>query len=189
MVRWQANRAGFTVVIKRSCVIRNPMLELVCERSSEHKVPKKKLKHVATGSRKCECLFKVRGYVVKEENARKLAILNGVHNHEMLPYLEGHLLAERLMDDNKKIVHDLTKSSAKWKNILTNLKRKRQWLSTSPWESKKFKSKPKITSTNRIPSWWETIDSQFRIVNLHQKSLHNLKEKVLALEFLHVPRF
>jgi len=43
----QANRARFTVIIKRSCAIKNQMLELVCERSGEHKVPKKKLKHEA----------------------------------------------------------------------------------------------------------------------------------------------
>jgi hypothetical protein len=58
------------------------MLELVCERSGKHKVSKKKLKHVVAGSRKCECLIKARGYVVKEENVWKLAILNGLHNHE-----------------------------------------------------------------------------------------------------------
>jgi len=108
-VRRQANRVVFTVVIKRSCAIRNRMLELVCERTGEHKVPKKKLKHVATGSRKCECLFKVRGYVVKEENAWKLTILNGFHNQEMLPYLGGNLLVGRLMEDDKKIVHDYVK--------------------------------------------------------------------------------
>ena len=41
-----------TFVDLRSCAIRNPMLELVCERSGKHKVPKKKVKHKATGSRK-----------------------------------------------------------------------------------------------------------------------------------------
>jgi hypothetical protein len=102
------------------------MLELVCERSGEHKVPKKKLKHVATGSRKCGCLFKVRGYVAKEESTWKLAILNGVHNHEMFPYLAGFLLAGRLIEDDKEIVRDLMKSSIKPKNILTNLKGKRK---------------------------------------------------------------
>jgi len=56
----QANKVGFAVNIKRSCAIRNPMLELVCERSGEHKVPKKKLKHEATISRKCGCLFELR---------------------------------------------------------------------------------------------------------------------------------
>ena len=68
-VHRQANRAGFTVIIGRSCEGRNAMLELVCERSSEHKLPKRKVKHDATGSRKCGCLFKVREYVVRENNA------------------------------------------------------------------------------------------------------------------------
>ena len=60
-VRRQANRAGFTVIIRRACEDRNVMLKLVCERSGEHKVLKTKVKHEATRSRKCECLFKVRG--------------------------------------------------------------------------------------------------------------------------------
>ncbi|XP_039683854.1 uncharacterized protein [Medicago truncatula] len=97
-VRRQANRAGFTVVIKISCEGGNAMLELVYERSGEHKVSKRKVKHETTGSRKCGCLFKVRGYVVKEDNAWKLAILNGVHNHEMVPYVAGNLLVGRQED-------------------------------------------------------------------------------------------
>jgi len=125
-VRRQANRDGFTVIIRRSCEGRNAMLELVCERSDEHKVPKRKVKHEATRSRKCGCLFKVREYVIREDNAWKLAILNSVRNHEMVPYVAGYLLAGRLMEDNKKIVHDLTNSSVKPKNILTNLKKKRK---------------------------------------------------------------
>ena len=71
-------------------------------------------------------LFKVRGYVVREDNAWKFAILNGVHNHEMMSYVAGHLLAGRLMEDNKKIAHDLINSSVKPKNILTNLNKKRK---------------------------------------------------------------
>ncbi|AES97822.1 hypothetical protein MTR_5g060510 [Medicago truncatula] len=67
----------------------NPMLELVCEQSGEHKVPKKKVKHEATESRKYGCLFKVHGYMVVDENAWKSAILNGVQNNAMVPYLEG----------------------------------------------------------------------------------------------------
>jgi len=44
----------------------------------------------------------------------------------MVSYVAGHLLAERLMEDHKKIVHDFTNSSVKPKNILTNLKKKRK---------------------------------------------------------------
>jgi len=63
------------------------MLELVYERSGEHKVLNRKVKLEATRSIKCGCLFKVCGYVVREDNAWKLAILNGVHNQEMVPYV------------------------------------------------------------------------------------------------------
>ena len=44
----------------------------------------------------------------------------------MVLYVAGHLLAGRLMEDDKKIVHDLTNTSMKPKNILTNLKKKRK---------------------------------------------------------------
>jgi len=45
------------------------MLELVCERSGDHEVPKKKLKHEAIRSRKCACLFKLSGYFSKKLKA------------------------------------------------------------------------------------------------------------------------
>ena len=90
------------------------------------KVSKRKVKHEATRPRKCGCLFKVRGYAVREDNAWRLTILNGVHNHEMVSYVAGHLLDGRLMEGDKKIVHNLTNSSVKPKNILTNLKKKRK---------------------------------------------------------------
>jgi len=57
-----------------------------------------------------------------EAKAWKLAILNGVHNHKTTPKLEGHILAGRLREDDKKIVRDFTKSLVQPKNILTNLK-------------------------------------------------------------------
>jgi len=44
----------------------------------------------------------------------------------MEPALEGHMLAGRLKEDDKKIVCDLTKSKVLPRNILLNLKSKRQ---------------------------------------------------------------
>ena len=58
-------------------------------------------------------------------------ILNGVHNHAMEPALEGHMLAGRLKEDDKKIVCDLTKSKVHPRNILINLKSKRQHCMTN----------------------------------------------------------
>jgi len=89
-------------------------------------VLEKILKHEATGSRKCGCMFMLHGYLSRETNGWRLNILNRVHNHEMKPSLEGHILAGRLREDDKKIVRDLTKNFVLPKNILLNLKRKRQ---------------------------------------------------------------
>jgi len=51
-------------------------------------------------------------------------MLCGVHNHEMTPKLSGHLLAGRLKTEEKQRVIDMTKSLAKPRNILTDLKDK-----------------------------------------------------------------
>jgi len=63
----QANRAGFTIIIRRSNLI-NPMLQFVRERSGDHKVPEKKLKHVAIDSRIYGCMSMVRGYLSRKTN-------------------------------------------------------------------------------------------------------------------------
>lgn len=51
-------------------------------------------------------------------------MLCGVHNHDLAPNLSGHLLAGRLRGEEKQRVTDMTKSLAKPKNILTDLKEK-----------------------------------------------------------------
>jgi len=50
-----------------------------------------------------------------------LNILNGVQNHAMERVLEGHILAGRLKEDDKKTIRDLTKSKMLPRNILINL--------------------------------------------------------------------
>jgi hypothetical protein len=78
----QANREGFIVVIHISN-FNNPMLQLLFERSGDHKTSRKRMKYEATGSRKCGCMFMLRGYLIRKTNDWRLYILNGVHNHEM----------------------------------------------------------------------------------------------------------
>jgi len=68
----------------------------------------------------------VNGYLSRQTKEWRLNILNGVHNHAMEPTLEGHMFAGRLKEDDKKIVRDLTKSKVLPRNILLNLKSKRQ---------------------------------------------------------------
>jgi len=46
----------------------------------------------------------VSAYLSRQTHEWGLDILNGVHNHAMKPDLEGHILAGRLKEDDKKIV-------------------------------------------------------------------------------------
>jgi len=67
-------------------------------------VSEKKPKHATTSLRKCGCVFMVSAYLSRQTHEWGLDILNGVHNHAMKPDLEGHILAGRLKEDDKKIV-------------------------------------------------------------------------------------
>jgi len=49
----------------------------------------------------------------------------------MEPALEGHMLAGRLKEDDKKILRDLTNNKVHPRNILINLKRKKQHCMTN----------------------------------------------------------
>ena len=106
-----------------------------CERSGEYKPPKtsKKPKLEGTNSRKCECLFRLKCFFEKNTQDWWLAMLCGIHNHELAPKLTGHLLAGRPKVEEKQRVIDMTKSLAAPRNILTNLKEKtkKMWQSSS----------------------------------------------------------
>ena len=93
-VRRQAEVERFTISIDKSS-IKNTTLTLQYERSGVYKPPKRKnkLNLEGTSSMKCGCSFMMCGYFEKKTNDWWLAMLNGVHNHELDAKLGGHLLA------------------------------------------------------------------------------------------------
>jgi len=97
-----------------------------CERSGEYKPPKtrKKTKLEGTDSRKCECSFRLKCFFEKNTQDWWIAMLCGIHNHELAPKFTSHLLAGRLKAEEKQRVIDMTKSLAAPRNILADLKRK-----------------------------------------------------------------
>ncbi|AES61205.1 hypothetical protein MTR_1g080040 [Medicago truncatula] len=101
-------------------------MTMQCERSGEYKPPKtrKKPKLEGTGSRKCNCLFRLKCFFEKRTQEWWIAMLCGVHDHNLAPNLSGHLLAGRLRGEEKQRVIDITKSLAKPRNILTDSKEK-----------------------------------------------------------------
>jgi len=109
-VRRQAAKAGFTICIDISSLKRS-YLTMQCERSGEYKPPKtrKKPNLEGIGSRKCQCPFRLKGFFDKDTNDWWIAMLCGMHNHDLEEKLQGHLLAGRLNAEEKKKVIDMTK--------------------------------------------------------------------------------
>jgi len=121
-VHRQAARAGFTICIDKSS-LKKPYLTIQSERSGEYKPPKTRKQNLeGISSRKCQCPFRLKGLFDKDINDWWIAMLCGMHNHDLEAKLQDHLLAGRLNAEEKKKVIDMTKSLTVPWNILTNLK-------------------------------------------------------------------
>jgi hypothetical protein len=99
-------------------------MTMQCENSGEYKPSKTRKKPNLEGinSRKCQCPFRLKGFFDKDTNDWWIAMLCGMHNHDLEEKLQGHLLEGRLNAEEKKKVIDMTKSLTVPQNILTNLK-------------------------------------------------------------------
>ncbi|XP_058761990.1 protein FAR1-RELATED SEQUENCE 5-like [Vicia villosa] len=126
-IRTEATKLGFGVVIGRSdngTSRRNAFVTLTCKRSEKYILHFQKLKRDDTGSRKCECPFRLRGYLLAN-NKWKFNVICGLHNHDLSQKLVSHPITCRLLPDEKTCVSDMTLSLVPPKNILASLKRKR----------------------------------------------------------------
>ncbi|XP_050885353.1 uncharacterized protein LOC127090371 [Lathyrus oleraceus] len=130
MLQWihmETSKLGFSVVIgrpdnglDRRCVF----VTMTCERSEKYKTLLRNFKRGDTGVKKCECLFKVRGYMLANKNWR-FNVICGLHNHDLCEKLVGHPSVCQLMPEEKECVADMTLNLVQQKNILATLKRKR----------------------------------------------------------------
>jgi hypothetical protein len=62
---------------------RKPYFKLVCERSGTYVSKGKKLKTEKTGTRKCQCPFRLRGYFHQSDRKWHMIVVDGTHNHEL----------------------------------------------------------------------------------------------------------
>ncbi|KAH1193992.1 PKS-NRPS hybrid synthetase [Glycine max] len=125
--RTVARENGFVAVIIRSDTYtgsrgRTSFVLIGCERSGKYKGRKKEFVRKDTGTRKCGCLFKIRGKPVHGGEGWAVKLICGIHNHELAKTLVGHPYAGRLTDDEKNIIADMTKLNVKLRNILLTLK-------------------------------------------------------------------
>ncbi|XP_058733979.1 uncharacterized protein LOC131605663 [Vicia villosa] len=125
-IRRNATDLGFGAVIGRSdygTTRRNVFVTMLCERSGKYHPSLRKFKRDDTGTRKCECPFKIRGYMVASKKWR-FNVICGLHNHDMCGKLQGHPNVCQVRPEEKTCVNDMSLNLVQPKNILTTLKRK-----------------------------------------------------------------
>ena len=100
---------GFVVMIMRSNTNngirgRTSFVLIGCERSGQYRAKKKDLVRTCTGSRKCECPFKLRAKPVVGGEGWMVKLMCGSHNHELAKSLVGHPYVGRLTKDEKIVI-------------------------------------------------------------------------------------
>ncbi|XP_068504274.1 uncharacterized protein [Phaseolus vulgaris] len=118
---------GFVIVILRSDTWtgqrgRMTYVLLGCERGCKYKRYRKEVDVSRTGSRKCECPFRLRGKLVKGRQGWMVELICGSHNHDLAETMVGHPYAGRLSIEEKVMDEDMTKTSVKPINILLTMK-------------------------------------------------------------------
>ncbi|XP_058726691.1 uncharacterized protein LOC131598070 [Vicia villosa] len=125
-IRKTATILSFSVVIGRSdngLERRNVFVTMLYERSGKYWTPLRKFKRDDMRSRKCECPFKIRGYMLATKKW-KFTVICGLHNHELCSKLQGHHSVCRLKPEEKTCISDMTLNLIQPKNILVTLKQK-----------------------------------------------------------------
>jgi len=126
-VRKVAFRLGFVVVILRSDKTtdqqgRKTFVLLGCERSGKYMKYRNDLEVSITGTKKCDCPFRLRGKPISNEEGWVLKVICGLHNPDLTETLVGHPYASRLKPVEHVLVVDMAKSLVKPSNILLTLK-------------------------------------------------------------------
>ncbi|XP_058725564.1 uncharacterized protein LOC131596844 [Vicia villosa] len=147
---------------------------MLCERSRKYHPPLRKFKRDNTGTRKCECPFKIRGYMMACKKW-KFSVICGLHNHDLCAKLQGHSSVCRLNPEEKTCISDMSLNLFQPKNILATLKWKefdnvsniRQvyniWYcnnKTIRGDRSEMQQVLKLLGDNKYVSWYRTCDDE-----------------------------
>jgi len=121
-VREKARKLGFSTVIGKSDNGgngRSAFVTLICERGGSYTEYKKRSWRKIAGSVKCECPFRLRGYLLTGGDWR-LKVGDGRHNHEMTDVLKGHKTVGRLNPYERVHLQEMVDSNIPLRQMLTN---------------------------------------------------------------------
>ena len=88
---------------------------------NKYKRYKDKLVCKTAGTKKCGCIFKLKGRFVRTIGWRFIVVC-GFHNHKVMTTLFGHSYASHLSSEEKTLVNQLTKNMVKPGQILLAIK-------------------------------------------------------------------
>ncbi|GAU46063.1 hypothetical protein TSUD_401420 [Trifolium subterraneum] len=106
-----------------------PYVLLECQRGDTHKAYVNQKRELTT-SLKCNCLFRVRSYLLSC-GEWSVSVIDGRHNHTMATRFEGHKYVERLKAEEAILVCELTKNNTLPRNILLMIRTKNANSSTT----------------------------------------------------------
>jgi len=109
---------------------RSAFVALICERGGSYTEYKRKSRREIAGSVKCECLFRLRGYLLTDGDW-SLKVGDGRHNHDMANVLKGHKTAGRLNPNERVHLQEMVDSNIPPRQMLTNLRKRNRTTSTT----------------------------------------------------------
>jgi len=129
----KARKLGFSTVIGKSDNGgngRSAFVTLICERGGSYNEYKRKSRRKVVGSVKCECLFRLRGYLLSGGDWN-LKVGDGKHNHDMTDVLKGHKIVGRLNPNERVHLQEMMDSNIPSRQMLTNLQKRNCTTSTT----------------------------------------------------------
>nr|ABN05752.1 Ovarian tumour, otubain, related [Medicago truncatula] len=129
----KARKLGFSTVIGKSDNGgngRSTFVTLICERGGSYTEYKRKSRREIAGSVKCECPFRLRGYLLTGGDW-SLKVGDGKHNHDMTDVLKGHKTVGRLNPNERVHLEEMVDSNVPPRQMLTNLKKRNRTTSTT----------------------------------------------------------
>lgn len=109
-VREKARKLGFTTIIGKSDKGgngRSAFVTVICERGGSYKEYKRKTRCKIACSVKCECSFRLRGYLLIDGDW-SLKVGDGKHNHDMANVLKGHKTVGHLNPNKRVHLYEMT---------------------------------------------------------------------------------
>ncbi|XP_057418865.1 uncharacterized protein LOC130713082 [Lotus japonicus] len=117
---------GYVIIIQKSDYgsdKRRVVMTLGCERGGKYKPSTSVLKRKWTGTKKCNCPFKLRARRSDKDKMWTVLVHSGIHNHDTAEVLQGHSYVGRLNLEEKAMVGKMNEERVKASDILIAIRK------------------------------------------------------------------